>query len=178
MRSPTDPAKIHSFMAALGRSVGGPGRVYLTGGATALLLGWRDSTIDVDVKADPEPKGFFEALASIKDALDVNIELASPDQFIPELSGWRDRSQFIAKHGPVEFYHCDFYSQALAKIERGHSRDLADVAAMFQRDLISRSGVWEKFIALEAGLIRYPAISPAVFRESVARVCGKASSAS
>jgi hypothetical protein len=31
------------------------GRIYLTGGATALLYGWRSTTIDVDLKANPEP---------------------------------------------------------------------------------------------------------------------------
>ena len=57
----------------------------------------------------------------------MNIELAAPDQFIPELPEWRDRSQFIESIGKVDFYHYDFYSQALAKLERGHDRDLKDV---------------------------------------------------
>lgn len=42
-------------------------------------------TIDVDLKADPEPSGFFEAIAILKDELSVNIELANPSDFIPEL---------------------------------------------------------------------------------------------
>ncbi|OYW74764.1 MAG: hypothetical protein B7Z37_16350 [Verrucomicrobia bacterium 12-59-8] len=122
MRSPADIDKIQSFMAALGRTVKGAGRDYPTEGATALLYGWRSSTIDVDLKADPEPAGFFEAIAAIKDSLDVNIELAAQDQCIPELPGWRDRSSFIAKHGLQDFFHYDIYSQALAKIERGHDQ--------------------------------------------------------
>ena len=32
-----------------------------------------------------------------KDTLDVNVELAAPDQFIPALPGWRERSEFIAE---------------------------------------------------------------------------------
>lgn len=71
-------------MAALGNSVKGTGHVYLTGGATALLHGWRDTTIDVDLKANPEPAGFFEAIASLKDSLDVNID--SPPQINSFLS--------------------------------------------------------------------------------------------
>src|SRR6201999_1643214 len=35
-----------------GCEVGGP--VYLTGGATAVLYGWRESTIDVDIKVVPD----------------------------------------------------------------------------------------------------------------------------
>ena len=63
-------------MAELGQAVRSPGRVYFTGGVCAVLLGWRETTLDVDLKADPEPEGFFEALPTLKDALDINIELA------------------------------------------------------------------------------------------------------
>jgi hypothetical protein len=75
-------------MEALGQRVKGPGTIYLTGGATALLFGWRAKTIDVDIKADPEPRGLFEAITELKESLDANVELASPDLFIPELPGW------------------------------------------------------------------------------------------
>ena len=66
---------------------------------SAVLMGWREMTLDVDLKADPEPAGFFEALPRLKDELDINIELASPDQFVPALPGWVERSPFIADHG-------------------------------------------------------------------------------
>lgn len=171
MRSAADATKIHEFMAALGKAVKSPGRIYLTGGATALLHGWRASTIDVDLKADPEPQGLFEAIATLKDSLDVNVELAAPDQFIPELPGWRDRSLFIAQHGSLEFRHYDLYSQALSKIERGHDRDRADVASMLQRQLIAKDRLWELFQAIEPVLIRYPAITASEFRHSVEKFC-------
>ena len=173
MRAAADAAKIEAFMVALGKAVKSPGRIYLTGGATALLHGWRTNTIDVDLKADPEPQGFFEAIAILKDSLDVNVELAAPDQFIPELPGWRERSLFIAQHGPIEFRHYDLYSQALAKIERGHERDRADVSAMFQRQLIAKDRLWELFQAIEAVLIRYPAITASEFRHSVEKICAE-----
>ncbi len=171
MRAPADVAKINAFMTALGKAVKGPGRVYLTGGATALLHGWRGTTIDVDLKADPEPAGFFEAIAAIKDALDVNVELAAPDQFIPEVPGWRDRSPFIARHGSVEFHHYDLYSQVLAKIERGHERDITDVRAMLENRLIAKERLWMLFEAIEPFLIRYPAITASEFRHAVERFC-------
>ena len=114
MRSHTDKAKLEKFMAALGSRVRGAGRIYLTGGATALLHGWRPTTIDIDLKPDPEPAGLFEALAVLKEELDVNLELASPDNFIPALPGWRERSLFIARHAQLEFFHYDPYGQALS----------------------------------------------------------------
>lgn len=61
MRPPVQIEKLTAVMSAMGRTVKTPGRVYLTGGATALLHGWRPMTVDVDLKADPEPAGFFEA---------------------------------------------------------------------------------------------------------------------
>ena len=66
MRAETDLAKLQAFMVALGKQVRGGGRIYLTGGATAVLHGWREMTIDIDLKPDPEPPGLFEALAEFK----------------------------------------------------------------------------------------------------------------
>ena len=62
----TDKARLEAFMAALGKGVRGEGRIYLAGGATAILHGWRRMTIDVDIKPDPEPAGLFEAIARLK----------------------------------------------------------------------------------------------------------------
>jgi hypothetical protein len=171
VRTETDLRKLRAFMAALGGRTEGPGRVYLTGEATALLHSWRSSTIDVDIKAEPEPFGFFEAIAHIKDDLDLNVELASPDDFIPPLPGWRERSIFIERHGELDFCHFDLYSQALAKIERGHERDLRDVESMIRNRLITTARLREMFRAIEPDLIRYPAISPVAFATAVDAVC-------
>lgn len=171
MRAAADVSKIHAFMAALGTAASSPGRIYLTGGATALLHGWRASTVDVDLKADPEPQGMFEAIASLKDILDVNVELATPDQFIPALPGWRERSLFIAAHGPVEFFHYDPYSQALAKLQRGHERDFNDARAMVARGLVEPMKLRELFAAIEPALIRHPAIDAVEFRTVVDKFC-------
>ena len=164
MRSETDREKIDAFMTALGQRVHGPGRIYFTGGGTAVLFGWRATTIDLDLKAEPEPPGFFEAIAELKETVDLNLELASPDDFIPALPDWRERSIFIARRREIDFYHYDLYAQALAKIERGHARDLADVRAMVTRGLITGERLLELFGAIEPELIRYPAIEPKALR--------------
>ena len=171
MRPPVQLEKLETLMAAMGRRVKSSGRIYLTGGATALLHGWRPMTVDVDLKADPEPSGFFEAIATLKDELAVNIELASPSDFIPELPNWRERSLFIARHGLIDFYHYDPYSQALSKLERGHSRDLTDVLAMLHAGLIRRDLLLDLYQAIEPMLIRYPSLDPKSFREIVESFC-------
>lgn len=148
-----------------------PGRVYFTGGVTAVLLGWRETTIDIDLKAEPEPAGFFECLPRMKDALDINIELASPDLFVPPLPGWQERSRFIARHGSVEFYHYDFYGQALAKIERDHPRDRNDVEHLFVEGWVEPDRLRELFESVEAQLIRYPAVDAVLLRQRVMDRC-------
>jgi hypothetical protein len=171
MRSETDLARLNSFMVALGEQVRGGGRIYLTGGATALLHGWRAMTIDIDLKADPEPPGLFEALAVLKEQLDINVELASPDDFIPPIPGWRERSLFIARHGSLEFFHYDPYGQALSKLQRRHDRDLQDVRSMLRAQLIARDRLREMFTLIKPQLIRYPAIDPASFEAAVLEFC-------
>ena len=171
MRPPVQLQKLETLMTAMGRRVKSAGRIYLTGGATALLHGWRPMTVDVDLKADPEPAGFFEAIAFLKDELAVNIELASPSDFIPELPNWRERSLFIARHGLIDFYHYDPYSQALSKLERGHSRDLTDVEAMLQSGLIRRDLLLKFYLEIEPMLIRYPSLDPKSFRAIVEKFC-------
>jgi hypothetical protein len=171
MRPPVDIEKLSNFMNAMGRKTHGPGKIYLTGGATALLHGWRPMTIDVDIKADPEPSGYFESIASIKDELAVNVELASPSDFIPELPEWRERSIFIARHGQLDFYHYDPYSQALSKLERGHARDLADIDCMLRDGLIEKKRFMSLFDCIESQLIRYPSLDPKSFRITVEQFC-------
>lgn len=171
MRPPLDRAKVDQLLKDLAARVRGPADIYITGGGTAVWEGWRQATIDLDLKAVPEPGGFFEAIAQLKDRSQVNIELASPDDFIPPLPGWRERSRFIARHGQINFYHYDLYSQALSKIERGHPRDLTDIQAMLREGLVDRSELWRLYGEIEAQLIRYPQIEPSVLREAVLAVC-------
>ena len=158
-------------MIALGERVSSASRIYFTGGATAVLYGWRAMTIDIDLKPDPEPVGLFEAIASLKDELDVNVELACPDDFIPPVPGWRERSLFIARHGQIDFFHYDPYGQALSKLQRRHDRDLIDIKFLLERDLIRADKLREMFLLIEPGLIRYPAIDPASFRKAVNEFC-------
>ena len=168
-RQASDAQTVQELLRWLGDEAKGPGCVYLVGGATAVVCGWRDSTIDVDLKLDPEPEGVFDAIARAKEALDINIELAAPDDFIPALPDWRARSRFIVRHGSVDFRHYDFYAQALAKIERAHRQDLDDLAAMMDHKLVQAARLIRLYEAIEPNLKKYPAIDPSSFRAKVER---------
>ncbi len=171
MRHETNRDRVEKLMAGLGRAAREPGRIYFTGGVSAVLLGWREMTADVDLKPDPEPVGIFDALPRLKDEIEINIELAAPDDFIPALPGWQERSLFIARHGLVDFYHYDFYAQALAKIERDHERDRGDVEQMFQRGLVDKTRLREFFSEIEPRLSRFPAIDPPAFHRRLIEAC-------
>lgn len=163
-----DRERLERFLAALGRAAKGPGAVYLTGGASAVLVGWRPSTVDVDLRLDPEPAGAFEAIARLKDELGLNVELASPADFLPELPGWRERSPFVLRAGPVDVFHYDFEAQALAKLERGHARDLADVEAMVAAGLVAPARLHARLSAIAPALVRFPGVDPQALAAKVA----------
>jgi hypothetical protein len=167
MRALADPERIRRFMRAIGEAAVSDGRVYFTGGATAVLQGWRASTIDVDIRLVPDQDAILRAIPKLKEELQINVELASPDHFIPVKAGWEDRSPFVAREGRVSFHHFDLYAQALAKIERGHDQDAGDVREMLDRGLVERPALLAYFEAIEDALYRYPAIDAARFREAV-----------
>jgi hypothetical protein len=167
MRSLADAERIQRFITELGREARSAGRAYLTGGASAVLMGWRDSTIDVDLKLVPDSDELLRAIPSLKERLKVNVELASPPDFIPVPPGWEDRGVFIRQAGPLSFFHFDPYAQALAKLERGHRQDLADVEAMLSHGLIDRVKTLAYFDRIQPELYRFPAIDPPTFRRAV-----------
>ena len=154
-------------MNALAQTTTTPVQVYFTGGATAVLIGWRTSTIDVDIHLVPDDDRLLRGIPRLKDDLQINVELACPAHFIPELPGWRERSLFIDKEGTLSFFHYDFNAQALAKIERGHSLDLSDVEAMFQRGLVQAGPLMKHFEAIEGQIYRFPALDAPAFRSAV-----------
>ena len=167
MRELADADRIRRFLRALGGEADRAMRVYLTGGATAVLMGWRASTIDVDIKLVPDADRILRAIPALKESLHVNVELASPADFIPVAADWEDRSPFIDREGLASFHHFDLYAQALAKLERGHAQDLADVQEMLARALVEPDRALRYFETIEPNLYRYPALDPVSFRRAV-----------
>jgi hypothetical protein len=167
MRPLVDRQRLDAFLVELGRRANEPTRIYLVGGATALLHGFREATIDIDLVLEPEASPILREFPEIKDRLDVNLELASPLDFLPELPGWRDRSRFVRQEGRVAVFELDFYAQALAKIERGHEQDLHDVENLLANGLVDPAKLRELFAAIEPELYRFPAVDAAAFREDL-----------
>jgi hypothetical protein len=167
MRAKVSAEAVEQFMKALGRAGRSSARIYFVGGVSAVLLGWRETTIDIDLKLIPEASEILKALPDLKERLQINVELASPDDFIPALPGWEERSGFIAREGAIDFFHYDFYAQALAKIERGHRTDLLDVHQMIERGLVEPSRLLEFFSRIEDRLYKYPAIDAKSFQRAV-----------
>lgn len=167
MREVADRTRVEAFLTALARDVTRSIDVFLVGGTSAVLVGWRDSTIDLDIVVRPESDEVLRAIPRLKETLSVNVELASPDQFIPVPPGWEDRSPFISRIDRVTFRHYDFCAQALAKIERGHARDLEDVGAMLDRGLVTRQQIRAMFERMESQLYLFPAVDPASFRQAM-----------
>lgn len=167
MREPADVRRIERFMRAMGERARENSRVYLTGGATAVLHGWRRSTIDVDLKLVPERDELFRAIQELKERLQLNVELASPADFIPVRDDWEDRSPFIGREGRLSFHHFDLCAQVLSKIERDHEQDRQDVTRFLHDGLVTREQLQTYFEAIAPNLYRYPAVDPTRFAQRV-----------
>ena len=167
MRELADAARIDSLLQALGRETDSDTSAYLTGGATAVLVGWRPTTIDVDILFEPESDRLLRAVARLKNELRVNVELASPGDFVPLPSGWRERSVLVARHGGLSVFHFDPYAQALAKLERAHAKDLEDVRALVGAGLVDPVVALRLFDEIEPHLYRFPAVDARGFRSRV-----------
>ena len=158
MREVLTRERMFRLMKELARSARGAHRVFVVGGGTAVLLGWREATIDVDLHADRDT--VFRDVQEIKERLNVNIEFARPEDFVPPLRGTSRRHLFIETIGSVSFYHYDPYAQLLSKIVRGFRGDLDDARA-FLRDGLVNPGKFRSLVSAipDSAYARYPALS-------------------
>ncbi len=76
--------------------------------------------------------------------------------------GW-----LITSIGKVRFYHYDFALQALAKLERGYSQDLDDVASLLRGGYVTAEELRTTFARIAPDLLRYPAIDPPPFQRKL-----------
>jgi hypothetical protein len=131
------------------------------------LEGWRESTVDVDVRFEPDSDAPLERIRDLKEELALNVELASPLDFLPPLPGWQDRSRFRLRDGNLEVLDFDPYSQALSKLERGLALDLEDVRNMIDGGQVEPATLLELFGAIEGDLYKFPAVEPRSLRAAV-----------
>lgn len=141
-------------------------QVYLVGGGTAVYLGWRRSSIDVDLFS--EQQRVFRGIQEVKERLNMNIEFARPEDFVPPLKGSADRHVFIDKMGSITFYHYDPYAQLLSKVVRGFQRDLDD-AREFVRSGMVEAGKFRSLVKAIPGFAYagYPSLSRAAVERAV-----------
>ncbi len=122
---------------------------------TIVYEGLRQQTLDIDLAleiADEDHSAFIATVRSLKERLSLNIEEASPSDFIPLPAGYRERSQFVGRYGQLDVFHFDLYSTALSKIERGAESDFADVLTLLQAGRLEITKLTEYFNEI---LVRY-----------------------
>jgi len=69
VRANVDERAIRALAQTLGRVARHDTTIYLTGGSTAVLSGWRPSTVDVDLRIEPESDELLRRLVGLKDEL-------------------------------------------------------------------------------------------------------------
>ena len=159
MREPVSKSRLIQFLSelALGSSTE-PSRVYLIGGATAVLLGWRPSTLDVDLCAERDQ--VLQQISELKKRLQINVELGRPEDSVPPLEGSSERHLFIETIGPVSYFHYDPYAQAFSKIVRGFNTDVVDATQFVRAKLVLPRELQRLVKAIPAsGYLPYPRLS-------------------
>lgn len=146
MRQPINSERLNQFLNVLGKEVNFPCKIYLVGGTSLIVFGLREQTVDIDLSLEVDNKyhaKLIQTIRHLKEELDMNIEEASPGDFIPLPSGWEERCSYVGQFGTITVYHFDLYSTALSKIERGSEIDFEDVKSLIQSGKIE----WKKLIA-------------------------------
>jgi hypothetical protein len=168
MREELTRDRLISLMKELARTAPPDGnyRVYLLGGGTAVYLGWRRSSIDVDLFSDQQD--VFGDIQAIKERLNMNIEFARPEDFVPPLRGTLDRHVFIDTIGRISFYHYDPFAQLLSKVVRGFQRDLDDAKEFVRRGMVDPRRFRNLVAEIpDSAYARYPSLSRSGVEEAV-----------
>ncbi|GAC1311178.1 MAG: hypothetical protein NVSMB27_47930 [Ktedonobacteraceae bacterium] len=139
MRQNVTRIDIDKFLTALGKAYRKAGRLYLAGGAGLVHMGLRaGSTLDIDIVIEASDEDeMITVIRRLVDQMQINIEFASPADFIPIPAQWSAHSKYIGRYGKIDAFYFDLYSLALSKISRGNDRDLIDVKLLVQQKLIS-----------------------------------------
>lgn len=143
MRPNVDKGQIENFLQNLGRVFHKPGRLYLVGGAALVHAGLRPGStqdIDLEIRASDEDE-LTNAIRQLKDKMKVNVEFASPADFMPVPRQWEMNAKYIGRYGTIDVFYFDFYSIALSKIQRGNTRDIHDVKLLLQHGFVTLEGL-------------------------------------
>lgn len=105
------------------------------------------------------------AIQQLIQRMQINVEFASPADFMPLPSQWEMHAKYVGRYGLVDVFYFDFYSTALSKIARGNSRDIADVRLPVQQGIINLQELDAAYpeVLAQLGQGRYPRITPQRF---------------
>ena len=163
---------IDAFLHELGRRFTGRGALYLAGGSMLVYQGFRPRTLDIDYRIElsaGDDTQFIQALRATQRVVQLNVEPASPADFIPLPAGWRERSRFLVQEGGITVYAFDPLSTALAKIERGQERDIDDVLALCRSGVLNADQIAQGFeeISVRIETEALPRITEQDFRRKI-----------
>jgi hypothetical protein len=136
-------------------------RLYLVGGSVLIDLGLRSTTLAIDFVADADdPAAMADlepAMRALKQELDVNVEPASPADFLPVTPAMLARSRFVRRFGKVSLYYYHLATQVIAKAARGFEQDLADAEQLVRAGLVGWGEVeetWQLIRSSPTGWLR------------------------
>ena len=165
---------IEKSLTALGKAYRKQGRIYLAGGAALVHMGLRSgSTLDIDVVIETTNEDeMVTAIRRLVEQMQINIEFASPADFIPVPAQWMEHSRYIGRYGQIDAFYYDFYSLALSKISRGSDRDLIDDKLLVQQQLITLEELDAAYkeVSPRVGKRPYINLNPQKFAERYALV--------
>jgi hypothetical protein len=168
MRAELTAKRLSALMRELARTAprGRSFRVYLVGGGTAVFAGWRAASVDVGLHADED--AVFRDIQRIKERLNINVEFARPEHFVPALRGSARRHVFIETVGRVSFFHYDPYAQVLSKVVRGFERDMDDAHRFVRSGMADPQKLRDLVEGIPAAAYaRYPSLSRAAVLQAV-----------
>ncbi len=98
MRHNVTKADIEKFLDALGKSFHKPGRLYLAG-AALVHIGLRSGfTMDIDVAIEASDEDeMVTAIRRLVEKMQINVEFASPGDFIPLPTQWMAQARYVGR---------------------------------------------------------------------------------
>ncbi len=136
MRPRVGQPEIEQFLVEVGRTRL-LGRLYLVGGAALVHAGIRSGqTLDIDIHITVDPTNLTAQISQLKQRLNMNIEFASPGDFMPLPAQWEARSQFIKRYNQVDVFYFDWYSIALSKAQRANPQDIVDMQLLIRQGFV------------------------------------------
>jgi hypothetical protein len=162
VRHRTDRERLTSFLDTLGRRLRRPVRFYLVGGSVLIDLGLRGTTLGINCSADADDPSALTDLERpirvLKNDLDVNVEPASPADFLPTPRSVFGRSRYVGRHGQLDVHYDHLPSLVLVRAARGLEQDLADAERLISAgevDWRDVEAMWSEVRASPTGCLRY-----------------------